>query len=270
MPELPEVETILTALKPVTIGQRIVRTEVLRQSMVQEPLKIKRLVKNIRVLDLRRHGKYLFINLENNLTLVLHLRMSGRLAVRKISDAEFRHERLRLVLQKNLVLVFNDPRTLGRIFLAPTDSLASHPRLKLLGPDALTVSQRKFIDRLKARKGVLKAVLLNQSFVAGIGNIYADETCFRARLDPRRKVQTLSKPEREKLHRAAIATLKKGIRNRGTSISDFLGLHGKPGINQNSLSVYGRKGRPCRSCGTILKSTKIQQRTTVWCPECQR
>jgi formamidopyrimidine-DNA glycosylase len=270
MPELPEVETTLKALRPLLLANRFLKVEILRPDMVTDPAKVRRLIKGLRVIEVKRHGKYLFINLEKKLTLILHLRMSGRLAIRRVSEPELRHERIRFHLEKGLILVFNDPRTLGRISLYPTDSLCKHPSLKKLGPDAISVSEKDFLKRLSNRKGILKAVLLNQSFVAGIGNIYTDEACFKSGLDPRRKIGGLSISERRRFYRAIIATLRKGIRNMGTSISDFLGLHGKPGKNQNSLWVYGRKGKLCRRCKTTLKSTRIQQRTTVWCPKCQR
>lgn len=269
MPELPEVETTLRAVRPVLIGRRIEGIEILRPNMVRHDRGFASRIKGKKVEDVRRHGKYLFVHLEGELTMLLHLKISGRLGLRKKKDIPLTFERIRFDLGGDTLLVFNDPRTLGRAWVTESAKVAIEKSVKRLGPDALTVSEAEFLKRLEKKKGILKSVLLDQSFVAGVGNIYADEACFLAKIDPRRKVATLSKAERKKLYASVIKTLEKGIRNMGTSFSDFADLFGKPGQNQKSLMVYGRKGEPCRSCKTTLKSCVIGQRTTVWCPKCQ-
>lgn len=270
MPELPEVETTLRAILPVLKDKKILDVEVLRRNMVMDPDTFPKKIKGHTVKNVERQGKYLLIALDHGMTLIIHLRMSGRLGLRKASDPPLSYERVRFHLPSNLLLIFNDPRTLGRAYVIPTNQLPHHPPLKKLGPDALTVSEKEFVDRLSRKRGILKSVLLNQSFVAGIGNIYADESCFVAKVDPRRTAQSLTPAEKKRLHAAVIETLEKGVSNMGTSFSDFADLFGKPGKNQRSLFVYGRSGKKCHTCGTILQRTVIGQRGTVWCPKCQQ
>jgi len=270
MPELPEVETTLREVAPVLRGRTIESVEVLRPNMVKgHPTFAKRL-KGKRVLEIRRHGKYLWIELSDGLNLMLHLRMSGRLGLRKVNGTPLSRERIRFSIGDDLVLVFNDPRTLGRLWIIEGNDVMKDPSMAKLGPDALSMTEDIFLNRLRKKRGTLKSVLLNQSFIAGVGNIYGDEACFLAKIDPRRNVGDLSDAERKRLYKSVVKTLEHGIRNMGTSFSDFADLFGKPGKNQLSLMVYGRRNQKCRACKTKLRSTKIAQRTTVWCPSCQK
>lgn len=200
----------------------------------------------------------------------LHLRMSGRLGLRKVSDTPLSRERIRFSIGNDLVLVFNDPRTLGRLWIIEGNDVMNDPSMAKLGPDALTVTEDIFLNRLRKKRGTLKSVLLNQSFIAGVGNIYGDEACFLAKIDPRRNVSDLSDAEKKRLYKSVVKTLENGIRHMGTSFSDFADLFGKPGQNQISLMVYGRRNQQCRICQKKFRSTKIAQRTTVWCPSCQK
>lgn len=269
MPELPEIETTLRGIAPVLRGRTIESVQVLRPNMVKEHPTFAKRLKGKRVLEVRRHGKYLWIELSDGLNLMLHLKMSGRLGLRKMKDTPLSRERIRFDIGDDLVLVFNDPRTLGRLWIIEGTDVMKHPSMKSLGPDALTITEEMFLNRLRRKRGTLKSVLLNQSFIAGVGNIYGDEACFLAKIDPRRNVPDLSDPERKRLYKGVVKTLEKGISHMGTSFADFADLFGKPGKNQLSLMVYGRKNLKCRVCKTALKSTKIAQRTTVWCPACQ-
>lgn len=270
MPELPEVETTLRAVRPALVGRSFKQVEVLRTNMIKGTPDLARRINDATVEGASRHGKYLFLHLDHNRTLVVHLKMSGRLGLRKASEAPLTYERIRMHLGSGDLLIFNDPRTLGRMWVVPTDALKHDASVKLLGPDALTVSEEEFLARATKKKGKIKAMLLDQGFIAGVGNIYADEACFLAKLSPLRRVTSLKPGERKALHRAVIATLEQGVKNMGTSFSDFADLFGKPGQNQRSLMVYGRGGEPCRICKRALKSTKVGQRTTVWCPRCQK
>ncbi len=270
MPELPEVETTLQNIATVLRGRTIESVEVLRKNMVKDHPTFAKRLKGKRVLEIRRHGKYLWMELSDGLNLMIHLRMSGRLGLRKVTDAPLSRERIRFSIGDDLVLVFNDPRTLGRLWIIEGNDVMKDPSMSKLGPDALTITEDIFLNRLRKKRGTLKALLLNQSFIAGVGNIYGDEACFLAMIDPRRNVKDLTEKERKKLYKSVIKTLQHGIRHRGTSFSDFADLFGKPGKNQLSLMVYGRKNQKCRDCKNMLKSTKIAQRTTVWCPTCQK
>lgn len=270
MPELPEVETTLRAIKPVLLQRTITHVDILRPNMTSRSPKLASQVQGAKVLHIDRHGKYLFVTLNTDNTLVIHLKISGRLGVRKLHDTPLTYERIRLTIDTGDILVFNDPRTLGRMWLLETKNRKTDPHLRILGPDALTVPADVFLSRLQKKTARIKTVLLDQSFIAGVGNIYADEACFLAKIDPRRRVNTLTKKERVALYTAVIATLEKGVKNMGTSFSDFADLFGKPGQNQHSLAVYGRGGKPCRRCKTILRSAVLGARTTVWCPKCQK
>ncbi len=270
MPELPEVETTKRAMEPVLIGNTFHRIEVLRPNMTLFDRSFAERLTGKTVKRIERRGKYLLLRLDRDCTLVLHLKMTGRLGLRMLSDPPLKYERLRFHLADGRILIFNDPRTLGRAYLVDDTQADAHASLLRLGPDALEVSPEEFLTRLLKRRGVLKSVLLNQSFLAGIGNIYADEACFLAGIDPNRRVESLSHNERAELHGAIVTVLEQGIRNRGTSFSDFANLFGQPGRNQRSLNVYGRGGKPCRTCQSILRRTTIGQRGTAWCARCQR
>jgi formamidopyrimidine-DNA glycosylase len=270
MPELPEVETTRRAIEPVLIGNTFTNIDVLRPNMTLFDPSFGDRLRGKAVQSVVRKGKYLILQLNDPHVLILHLKMSGRLGLRKPDDEPLRYERIRFHMSNGQLLIFNDPRTLGRAYLVQASQLDAHTPLKTLGPDALTVNQETFAKRLRKRRGILKAVLLNQSFVAGIGNIYADEACFLAGIDPNRLTESLSDTEIERLHTAVIDTLEKGIRNMGTSFSDFADLFGKPGKNQHSLQVYGRAGKACFTCGTTLQRSVVGQRGTVWCTSCQK
>lgn len=269
MPELPEVETTLRAIRPILRGRTIHGIEIRRLNMTLGTDLTKQLSKRT-VTELRRHGKYLFIDLHDGQSLIVHLKMSGRLGYRKRKDPELTYERILIDIGNDELIIFNDPRTLGRLWVIDSKTAHDHPSIKLLGPDAMSIGEKEFTERLKKKRGVLKGVLLDQSFVAGIGNIYADEACFLAKIKPTRRTESLTDKERSTIYKAVMKTLQKGIDNMGTSFSDFADLFGKPGQNQRTLMVYGRSGEACRVCKTKLQSTKVGQRTTVWCPLCQK
>ncbi len=271
MPELPEVETTLRSVTPFLLNQQIVDVEVLRANMVGDPAAFRLSVAKRTVIALKRRGKYMLLTLDNETTLILHLKMSGRLWLRTKSEPALTFERIRFHIGDNRMIIFNDPRTLGRASAIATAAIDHHPALKQLGPEALEISQANFLKRLDRRPTrIIKALLMDQAFVAGMGNIYAQEACYLAKVDPRRRVKSLSLSERKAIYRSMRTALQKGIRNMGTSVSDFSDLFGKPGRNQNDLLVYGRAGKPCKKCKTIIKSCVIAQRTTAWCPECQK
>lgn len=270
MPELPEVETTLRAILPLLKGNKILAIEVLRPNMTLHKPDSLQMIRNQEILTIIRRGKYLLMHFENDHTMILHLKMSGRLGLRSLTDTPLTYERIRFHLPKDQLLIFNDPRTLGRAYVIETKDIETHSPLAKMGPDALSVSEEVFLTRAKKKRGVLKAVLLDQAFLAGIGNIYADEACFVAKIDPRRRIENLNQAELKRLHIGIIKTLEKGIENKGTSFSDFSNLFGKPGKNQQSLFVYGRAGNPCLVCKSSLQKTTIGQRTTVWCGACQR
>lgn len=269
MPELPEVETTIRSLRPFLVGSSIDRIEVLSHNMFADTDGLLPMILKKRITDISRRGKYIIVRFASPAAMIVHLKISGRLGLRAREAAHLRYERIRFFLGNRDVLVFNDPRTLGRVRIVDAAAVDRDRSLSSLGPDALEVSGAVFADRMEKRGIPIKQLLLDQGFVAGIGNIYADEACFGACIDPRTPASTLSKRKRVALHEAVRKVLIKGIDNCGTSIADFADLFGKPGQNQSSLSAYGRAGMPCVRCGTTLKKCAINGRSTVWCSRCQ-
>jgi formamidopyrimidine-DNA glycosylase len=248
----------------------IADVDVLRANMVGDAKRFTAAMKGRTVKRLRRRGKYMLAELDNGTTLILHLKMSGRLAIRKPGDAPLTFERILFHLD-GVVIVFNDPRTLGRALVMPTIDALNHPPIKALGPEALEIGFEEFEARLAKRpKRQIKELLMDQAFVAGVGNIYAQEACFIAKVDPRRAARTLKPKERRAVYDGMRTALATGLANMGTSISDFSDLFGKPGQTIDDLWVYGRAGEECRTCGTVIRSTTQGQRTTAWCPACQK
>lgn len=271
MPELPEVETTVRSVSPFLVGRVILDVEVLRANMVGDAKRFETAMRGRTVKNIRRRGKYMLAELENGTTLLLHLKMSGRLGIRKKHDAALTYERILFHLADDVVIAFNDPRTLGRALVMPTIDALNHPSIKALGPEALEISFAEFEAKLAKRPNrQIKELLMDQAFIAGVGNIYAQEACFIAKIDPRRTAKTLKPKERKAIYDGMRESLEKGLRNMGTSISDFSDLFGKPGRNQDDLFVYGKAGEACRVCGTVIKSTVQAQRTTAWCPKCQK
>ncbi len=271
MPELPEVETTVRSIAPFLLNRTIAKVEVLRTNMVGNAKKFEAAVTQRTVVEIRRRGKYMLVHFENDTTMILHLKMSGRLGLRKKKDPPLTFERIRFHVSKDTLIIFNDPRTLGRATVIPTADVAAHPPIKLLGPEALEIGEKEFLARLEKRPNrAIKELLMDQAFVDGVGNIYAQEACFLAKIDPRRRVKSLSTKERAKIFQGMRAALEKGVLNMGTSISDFADVFGKPGRNQDDLLVYGRTGKPCRVCKAVIKSCVQAQRTTAFCMKCQR
>ncbi len=298
MPELPEVETVRRSLAPRLPGAVLVRFDLRLPRMLEVGTpRLLGALAGSRFAPPRRHGKYLLLDLERepaarDHTLVVHLGMTGTLTwsppgapavdrfQRTVTGYQRalgphsidRHTHAVLDLEGGARLVFRDPRTFGRLLVLPTRDLPTTPRLARLGPDAWGLPPEAFLSRWEARAGrrAVKAALLDQSLCAGIGNIYADEACFRAGIRPGSRTDRVSRPRLLRLADAVQAALAQGIENCGTSFRDFVDGDGSAGSNQEDLRVYGRGGEACLACGRTLASAAIAQRTTVWCPGCQR
>jgi len=291
MPELPEVETIRRALAPSVEGRRIVSAELKLPRLLLgfPPGDFASKLKGQRIRAVVRRGKYLILELDKD-SLVIHLGMTGQLTYAAADapvDARFRktvtglqkpygahpvdkHTHLILHLDKGGRVMFRDPRTFGKILLLPGKDWEHHPRLGKLGPEPLTIkpaAHAKDVPTGSTRS--VKALLLDQEFLAGVGNIYADEALFLSGIHPKRLVKSLTEPEKIKMLEAVKVVLKKGIKYQGTTFSDYRKPDGSSGANFERLMVYGRGGRPCRNCGTILHKTVVAQRGTVFCPTCQ-
>ena len=262
MPELPEVETVVRSLAPRLTGRRIMEasfssTIVVRQNFDELAARLRRqLVKSV-----TRHGKFIVVELETG-TLSIHLGMTGKLL---FDGPAGKHARAIFELDRG-VLIYDDIRHFGRIEWSPQ----LLDRAQALGPDALSISLEEFQRRLKQRHAQIKPLLLNQSFLRGMGNIYTDEALFASRIHPKAIASKLSKPRASKLHAAMVGILAEAIRLKGSSISDYVDAEGAKGSFQQQHQVYGREGEPCVNCGSAIRRIVLGSRGTHYCPKCQR
>jgi formamidopyrimidine-DNA glycosylase len=291
MPELPEVETIRRALVKPLEGRRIRSAELrLPRLLLGFPsAEFPARLKGQRIHEVIRRGKYLVLDLDKD-ALVIHLGMTGQLthaAGDAAEDPRFRttvtglqkpvgahpvdkHTHLLLHLDDGSRVMFRDPRTFGKLLLLLRDEWEHHPRLGKLGPEPLTMKPAVHAKDIPGNSlRPVKALLLDQEFLAGVGNIYADEALFLSGIHPKRTVKSLKDPEKIAMLEAVKIVLRKGIKYQGTTFSDYRKPDGGKGDNYERLQVYGRGGFPCRACGTILHKTVVAQRGTVFCPTCQ-
>ena len=274
MPELPEVETIVTDLRPLIVGRTIEAVSLRFPGIVRhpEPEVFRRELPGRRVVSLERRGKYMLLRLDGGALLVVHLGMTGQLLHKLPEDEERRHTHVVLSLDNGTELRYSDPRRFGRLLLGSEQELVAERKLPRLGPEPLDpgFTGAALHRRLHGRRAPLKLLLLDQSVIAGIGNIYADESCFRALIRPDRPPARMSLRRATRLHGAIRESLLKGIANRGSSIDDYVDLYGAKGRQQEELLVYGRGGEPCVRCGAPLTLVRLGGRATVFCRRCQR
>jgi len=293
MPELPEVETTRRGLAPHVDGLCILRAELkLPKLLKASPARGLRAAEGRCILGLRRRAKHLWLDLEGGLTLCVHLGMSGQLTwwdpARQDSPGFMRHKRtglqksagqhapdkhthLLLHLEGGGRVQYRDPRQFGALRLLATEALERTAPFAGLGPEPLApdFTAASLLKALKARRSPLKALLLDQHLLAGVGNIYADEALHAAGLHPLRKGASLRPEEASALWKSLRRVLRQGIRLGGSSISDYVNAEGKRGGNQEQLKAYGRAGLPCHHCGALLERILVVQRSTVYCPHCQ-
>jgi formamidopyrimidine-DNA glycosylase len=274
MPELPEVETIAADLRPHLVGRTIVRCDLRFPTIVRhpEPELFVDLVAGLRIESVRRRGKYILIGLQEGRALVVHLGMSGQLRLVDAAAPILNHTHAIFDLDDGRQLRYRDPRRFGRILLGTEGALRDARAMPRLGPEPIDPSfgAEELYEVLRRRRAPLKAVLLDQGAVAGVGNIYADEALHRAGLRPDRAASGLSRKSARRLHESMRESLETAIRNRGSSVDTYRDAWGEIGGQQEVLLVYGRAGEPCLTCGRPLASKRIAGRTTVYCTRCQR
>ncbi|HEY6379768.1 MAG TPA: bifunctional DNA-formamidopyrimidine glycosylase/DNA-(apurinic or apyrimidinic site) lyase [Candidatus Dormibacteraeota bacterium] len=276
MPELPEVETVVRDLRAAVVGRRVVGVELLRDSIVRYPdgAAFRKLLLGAFLANVERRGKFIHLGLgsDGGTALIVHLGMTGHLDVVGRRASLRPHTHLRCRLDDGRELRFADARRFGRVLLGPPDWLRSSGVLPPLGVEPLSADfTPAALDAvLRSTRRTLKAALLDQRGVAGLGNIYVDEACFVARVRPQRRCQRLTRAERARLHAAIVTVLERAVANRGTSIEDFRDIWDAPGNNQEELRVYGRAEQPCLRCATPLRHAVVAGRGTTWCPSCQR
>ena len=271
MPELPEVETTRRGLEPVLKGQRIIRVIVRdRRLRWRLPAGFEASLTGRRIGTVGRRGKYLLIGTDAG-TLVVHLGMSGSLRVVDPALAPVAHDHVDLILSSGRCVRFNDPRRFGCLLFVSGDPLA-HPLLRALGPEPLSdaFDADYLYGRTRRRRVAIKQFLMNASVVVGVGNIYANEALFRARLKPQRAAGRLRRDEAARLVTAIRRVLGAAIKVGGTTLRDYVNADGMPGYFRQKLYVYERAGAPCRVCRTPIRQRVQGQRSTYWCPSCQR
>ncbi len=272
MPELPEVEIIRRQMEEELYGARVEEVKVLLPRLVKHPSisGYRRGLKGKAVLGVRRRGKYLILEVEGGRELVFHLGMTGSFVFSSPGAERPRHTHLVFRLHDGRELLYVDPRTFGETALVPAGDYRSLPGLRDMGPEP--VGSDFTCDRLReALRGKcrLKAALLDQSRLAGIGNIYADESLHRAGINPLRRLDELTGEEVARLHHAIREVLHEAIRRGGSSVSDYVDLRGERGDYQESHRVYRRAGEPCLRCGTTICRARVAGRSTYFCPHCQ-
>ncbi len=270
MPELPEVETVVRGLREPLVGRRIETVWYDREKVIATPSaeQFTARIKGQTVRAINRRAKYILCELDHDI-LAIHLKMTGRLfvAAPENQPPEDRWVRLRFGLDNGEELCFSDSRRFGRVYLGANISEFT----PLLGPEPLEDDFTPAVlqQQLKGRSKLIKALLLDQSFVAGVGNIYADEALHRAGIHPQRTSDSLSSAEVERLYGTIRDVLNKGIERQGASINWYRQPDGSKGQAQDNFLVYDREGEPCFTCGKPIVKIRVAQRGTHFCPDCQ-
>jgi len=279
MPELPEVETVARGLQLTVAGRRIVSVTLGKTDFIDDPAALERYLPGSSIERVERFGKFMLVRLSSEASahepngavsggsLLVHLGMTGHLSPHPAAEPFAKHTHARFLLDDGRELRYTDARRFGRMaYLAAEHLLAELGRF---GADPLEITEQQFAALLKSHKARIKALLLDQSALRGVGNIYADESLWRARIHPMRIASKLSPVEARKLRKALQGVLHEAITLRGSSISDFLDAEGRPGEYQRRHRAYGREGKSCYRCKTPIRRTIVAGRSSYFCPKCQ-
>ncbi|HEX9664807.1 MAG TPA: bifunctional DNA-formamidopyrimidine glycosylase/DNA-(apurinic or apyrimidinic site) lyase [Patescibacteria group bacterium] len=288
MPELPEVETIRRGFKKYLTGKKIISVKVKVPKLVKLPVaQFKKLLRGSKIKDVRRRAKLLIIDLSNKFSLLIHLKMTGQLVYRRpggqllagghpikdgLENLPNKYSHIVFTFNDQSNLFFNDLRKFGWMKVIATDQVEKYLREVGYGPEPLdqAFTLKKFKKMLAGReKSKIKALLLKQDFIAGLGNIYCDEACFYAKIHPLRTVKSLTDQEIKKLYQGIKKVLKDSIELGGTSFDQYVNIDGARGGYVPRLKVYQRQGNPCRRCCTKIVKIKAAGRGTHFCPKCQ-
>lgn len=271
MPELPEVETTRAGIAPHLHGKQI-RDVVVRHGQLRWPIPrgLKNKLTGHRIKSVDRRGKYILIRTDAG-TLIMHLGMSGSLRIVCPDVAVKKHDHFDLVLDSGRILRLHDPRRFGAVLFTRDDPL-QHKLLASLGPEPLEKSftGQYLFDRSRKRNVTIKQFIMDSKIVVGVGNIYASESLFLAGINPVSKAGNISREKYQQLARAIKQVLRSAIRQGGTTLRDFTRSDGQPGYFAQKLKVYGREGEPCQKCGHRIRSVNLGQRSTYFCPYCQK
>lgn len=271
MPELPEVETIVCGLKDKLRDLEFSKVEVhLEKCLLGSKRSFIPSLKGKRILHVERRGKNIVFHLNGGMALLIHLRMTGKLRFVPAHTPQEKHTHVIFSFKGHShQLRFVDQRQFGRLFVEKKEGGDEVRSLAVLGPEPLEVSAEQFIRRAREKRRAIKSLLLDQRFLAGLGNIYTDETLHQARIHPRRQAASLREKDILRLYHALQRILRGAIRARGTSVRTYVDARGAPGGFQKSLRVYGREGKACRVCGGSIVRERVGGRSSFFCPRCQ-
>jgi len=277
MPELPEVETVARGLQLTIPGRRIISVTLGKTDFIDDPAALEEHLPGRTIEKIERYGKFMLLRLspaENTVnggarpaSLLVHLGMTGNLAPNAAAVPHEKHTHVTLLLDDGRELRYTDARRFGRIAYLAEGALEQE--LQPFGADPLEVTEEEFAQRIRSRRARIKALLLDQTVLRGVGNIYADESLWRAKIHPARLGAELSKKQTAALRRVLQEILRKAIALRGSSISDFLDATGEPGEYQRHHRAYGREGKACYRCGTRIRRAIVAGRSSYFCPKCQ-
>ena len=274
MPELPEVETIVRGLRRTVLGRRFTGVRLGKTDFIDDPALLAETLPGTRIAAIDRYGKSIWLSLEpagqggTGFYFFIHLGMTGQLIPREAASPVAPHTHVFLTLDDGRELRYTDIRRFGRMAVFPQAGAAQFR--EALGADPLEISEAEFLKRIGARRARIKALLLDQRVLRGVGNIYADESLWRARIHPARVAANIQPRQLRDLYRAIRKVLAEAIRLGGSSISDFLNAEGNPGEFQIRHRVYDRKGKPCSRCGAAIRRGVVAGRGSYFCPRCQR
>jgi formamidopyrimidine-DNA glycosylase len=266
MPELPEVETIKRELEKAVLGKRIAAVILNNPRVIKEPKteEFVRQIKNNQIKNILRKGKLLILELSSGKSLAIHLKMTGQL----IYPGNAQDARVSFKLSDGKFLDFRDRRLLGELRLI--GDWKDLKFIKELGPEPFDISVGQFKEMLAGKKTKIKPLIMDQTFISGVGNLYAAEALFKARIHPERPASSLSEKEKESLFKEIKDTLSEAIKYKGSSVDQYVQLSGKPGDYVKYHKVYDRQGKPCLVCKTPIKRISLAGRGTYFCPKCQK
>jgi formamidopyrimidine-DNA glycosylase len=271
MPELPEVETIVRGLKRILLNREFSRIEIsLRKCVEGSKESFIHLLREKRILDIRRRGKNIIFHLSGEMALQVHLRMTGKLRLVSPAAERERHTHIIFSFRNHPTqLRFIDARQFGRLRVEKKNGRGELTSLSHLGPEPFEMTGKEFIRIIRLRHRAIKPLLLDQNFLAGVGNIYADEALNRARIHPLQKADSLPDEAILRLFHGLQKILKAAIQAGGTSVRSYVNASGSSGDFQNFLQVYGREGKRCNDCGALIVRRRISGRSSFYCPRCQ-
>ena len=274
MPELPEVETIARGLRATLPGKKILAVHLGKTDFIDDPVALERDLPGHRIEEVMRYGKFLILRLSasngspHSSGLLVHLGMTGHLSPKRPDEPQLKHTHAVFALDDGRELRYTDPRRFGRMAFLSPDALRK--TLAPLGADPLEIPAPEFVRLITSRNSRIKALLLDQHVLRGLGNIYADESLWRARIHPAQIGARFAHGEALRLCRAVQHVLREAIRLRGSSISDYLDTEGEPGAYQLRHRAYGREGKRCYRCSAKIRRVIVAGRSSYFCPQCQK